>query len=412
MTIPETPSPPRRRWRYFLITLVAFAVTVALFYAEEDWRGWRAMEQCKSELEAQGVSLDWSKRIPAPVPEDENVFGVSEMQEGFTGRGEKNLTKNWPARPNNLTRTVIAQLTIGLAGVTPPVGSAVLKWGDRKQGDLKAKEEVIRLIKEAIGPVAFDPVGPVYTKRLPGEIRAVQINLQCQNQLRESDLQWLVPDFLFKNQWDSNDKLKVERTSEGSYNVTMHTPVTAAEFLKSNEPLEPEFALIRKALQRPYARIDGDYGDPFSLPIPAFVTIRTISQRLAAMAECHLLLGQPEEALGDLTLMHDLCRRVLEENKPMTLVSAMINVAVRGLAAGIIADGLKMHAWRDPQLVVLERQLDQINLLGPVKQSFETEREELWQGLGSKSVAQLEKMFKITDLVVSVPAKGHGKAKP
>src|ERR1700678_1283683 len=83
MKTSEIPSPPHHRWRNCLISLAAFAITIALFYAEEDWRGWRAMAKCKRELEAQGVTLDWSKHIPAPVPDNENVFGVPEMQQWF-----------------------------------------------------------------------------------------------------------------------------------------------------------------------------------------------------------------------------------------------------------------------------------------------------------------------------------------
>jgi hypothetical protein len=52
----------------------------------------------------------------------------------------------------------------------------------------------------------------------------------------------------------------------------------------------------------------------------------------------------------------------MEENKPMTLLAAMINVAVRGLYANVIDDGIRLQAWRDPQLSVLEEQLKQINI--------------------------------------------------
>jgi hypothetical protein len=62
-------------WRTFgrvLILLAGLATVLALFYAEENWRGKRAWEKCKSELLAQGVELDWHKFIPPPVPDEQN----------------------------------------------------------------------------------------------------------------------------------------------------------------------------------------------------------------------------------------------------------------------------------------------------------------------------------------------------
>jgi hypothetical protein len=172
----------------------------------------------------------------------------------------------------------------------------------------------------------------------------------------------------------------------------MLAPIAAAEFLKWSQQLEPEFALIRKALQRPYARMNGDYSNPSEMPIPNYVVIRKITQRLATRAESHLLLGQPEEALRDLTLIHDICR-IPEEAKPMTLVSAMINVAVRGMYASVIADGLRLQAWREPQLAALQGQLKQINLVTPVKQGFEEERFSLCHHLATDTPAQYFRNF-------------------
>ena len=50
-------------------TLVAL---FGLFFAEENWRGERAWENCHRELAAKGVELDWSKFAPPPVADDQN----------------------------------------------------------------------------------------------------------------------------------------------------------------------------------------------------------------------------------------------------------------------------------------------------------------------------------------------------
>ncbi|MEY2427823.1 MAG: hypothetical protein QOJ40_708 [Verrucomicrobiota bacterium] len=57
--------------RAFLF-LGALIVLLCLYFAEENWRGRRAWENCRRELQARGVELDWQKFIPPPVPDDQN----------------------------------------------------------------------------------------------------------------------------------------------------------------------------------------------------------------------------------------------------------------------------------------------------------------------------------------------------
>ncbi len=80
--------------RRILISLAVLATLIAIFYTEEDWRGKRAWEQCKRELEAKGEVLDWSAYIPPPVPDDQNFFKAPGINESdWVGRGSKPLEK-------------------------------------------------------------------------------------------------------------------------------------------------------------------------------------------------------------------------------------------------------------------------------------------------------------------------------
>ena len=76
-----------------------------------------------------------------------------------------------------------------------------------------------------------------------------------------------------------------------------------AKYLAWSDQFEPDFDLIREALKRPYARMDGDYSVPYEIPIPNFVAVRVVAQTLAQRAKCDLLLGQPDKALQELTLV-------------------------------------------------------------------------------------------------------------
>ena len=75
-------------------------------------------------------------------------------------------------------------------------------------------------------------------------------------------------------------------------------------------------------------------------------------------------------------MLHDL-RGILEgepTGQPITLVAAMINVAITGLYADAIADGMKLQAWQEPQLAAIQSQLQQTDLLPILAQAFQGER--------------------------------------
>ena len=152
------------------------------------------------------------------------------------------------------------------------------------------------------------------------------------------------------------------------------TELSASNYIAWSAAFEPDYEMIREALKRPAARIDGDYWRPFFLPAPNFVNYRLVSQVLAHRAKCHLLLGAPARALDDLTLLHGLNRTLVKTGKPALLVSAMIHVAISGLYADAVACGIESHSWREPELAALQKQLAEINLLPVVADSFRGER--------------------------------------
>ena len=183
--------------------------------------------------------------------------------------------------------------------------------------------------------------------------------------------------------------------------------VASAKYLAWSDQLEPDFNLIREALKRPYARMDGDYSKPYEIPIPNFVAVRVVAQTLVQRAKCDLLLGQPDKALQELTLLHDMSR-LLEgapTGKPMTLVAAMINVAITGLYVDTIAEGFQKHAWQEPQLAALQQQLKEINLSPFVAEALKAEQASLTH------TAEIIEFSKIAmpEVMFSAPPKTIGR---
>jgi hypothetical protein len=59
-------------WRVLLLVAASLVTLVALFDAEENWRGKRAWENYKEQKEARGVNFDYAKCVPPRVPDDQN----------------------------------------------------------------------------------------------------------------------------------------------------------------------------------------------------------------------------------------------------------------------------------------------------------------------------------------------------
>jgi hypothetical protein len=384
----ENPKAERRRsgkWRYALICLGALVLTLVLFYAEEDWRGKRAWEKCKRELAAKGEVLDWEALIPPPVPDDQNFFKAPKMQEWFVGRGPTELSTNLStAYTATNPPFVVAEVTVVPRASKPPVADGTMILDEN---DPALTNQFSAVIESTISPALAScmSTGPFENWILGApldRIKAAKITLLSDNKPAVKVVAKCLPEHLFRGR----NVLSVQAMGSNSFQIKLEGMLGTDLFLARTDQFEPDMRAIRAALQRPYARMEGDYNFPTESPIPNFVSVRTTVQMLADRARCHLLLDQSDKALEDLTLMHQLCR-LLEcrpTSKPMTLVAAMINVAVTGLYVSVIEDGIRLGKWQTPQLAVLEEQLKEINLAPYVVAGVEFERQTFcrWCELG------------------------------
>jgi hypothetical protein len=71
--------------RRLLLGAVWAVTLMALFYAEESWRGRHAWDKYRHGLEARGEQLDFSAFIPPPIPDDQNFAATPFVQSWFTG---------------------------------------------------------------------------------------------------------------------------------------------------------------------------------------------------------------------------------------------------------------------------------------------------------------------------------------
>lgn len=372
-----------------MIGVAVLVTVVAIFYLEEDWRGRRAWESYKSELEAKGVSLDWGRLIPSPVPDDQNFFTAStnilirfRKPQGDNETKQAELcswlrityeTNSFPVFDNTKTSPLrVADLVIisSRAAAEPKIaGHAAFELTDAQTAG-----QVQELIRKNVGRALHGPAGYQFSEFHLDKLTPARILLSADTPPPIAALENLLPSDL-----DTNlGHLRLEAgAEEGTFHVLLaDVHVTAAaDYLKWSDQYVPALDEVREALKRPYALLPGDYLQPVMVPIPNFVTLRSVCQLLAQRAQCDYLLERPEDALREMTLVHDVCRTLkrIPAGRPITLVESMINAAVTGLYSDAVGDGLRLHAWREPQLVVLQQQLEDNDVLPLVVASLHSE---------------------------------------
>lgn len=367
------PNVIRKICDWLLIGLAGVKILFLLFCLEECWRGQRMWENYKHELAVKGENLDWNAMIPPSVPDSQNFYSAPMMSAWFIQpSGDIKITDDISKRleyPVNSPEFTIAEIVFVPTGAqsNPKNAETTLRLNDPE-----SRDKALDLVKGAIGPNFFraDGTGIFVPNPLNlYQIRPLQIRLEAD---KKPDVRDLIA--LFSGGNATSHSFLFRPDGSNSWRAVTSF-FSAPDYLRWSDQFESDLDLIRDATKRPYARMDGDYRFPPAMPIPNFVNVRAVSQTLAKRAQCYLLLGQPDKALQELTLLNNL-RRTLEgapTGKPMPLVSAMINVAIVGLYVDTIGDGLRTHAWREPQLITLQEQLEGINLATVVKESFHEE---------------------------------------
>jgi hypothetical protein len=414
-----------RRIPVRLVFVAACLLTlIAIFYTEENWRGKRAWENCRKQLEAKGVDLNWKSHIPPPIPDDQNIFKAPKIAEWFVKPRQAGASNELVWKCSGMadcvgrqSSNVVAEVrVVGLHADVPAERADVIlqctqerspwAWAAFISADPVQSENLRQAVHKRLWPAAIASNGPslkgaqgyyTFLAKPPGApAPIVRVTLRTEHPDRILDpnqVAAMFPRNLFATVFPGGSDLRVEPNGTNVCDVFLRNPgvCSAADYLACTDRLEPEFEQIRSALKRPYARREGDYEHTWEVPIPNFVAVRTVAQTLAQRAQCDLLLGNPAAALRELTLLHDVSRLV--GGKPMTLVAAMINVAVTGLYTSVIAEGLQLHAWREPQLVALQQQLEGVRLLGPLVEAMDTERVSACHIFETTKPADLENIF-------------------
>jgi serine/threonine protein kinase len=243
-------------------------------------------------------------------------------------------------------------------------------------------------LKTSLGFLLYHPDNPsVGTRPKPLRITVRSASVpsvrEVENFVPRDILPWLTSSYV----------LRALPSGTNTFRVFADPPCfcPAEDYLAQTDPCKPEFDLIREALKRPYARVVGDYLSPITAGPRSFVHVRVVSQTLAQRAQCYLLLGQPDRALEELTLIHSLAAVV--QTEPFSLVAAMIESTVTRLYVNVIHDGLRLGAWREPQLVALQGQLEKIHLGALLVAGLSAEQVDICRTIETASASEFANTF-------------------
>ncbi len=138
-------------------------------------------------------------------------------------------------------------------------------------------------------------------------------------------------------------------------NIT--TEQAAAEYLAWSDQFQGDFDTITAALKRPYGRIVADYSQPFAITLPNVTTLNAVVKTLVQRAKCHLLLRQADKAWQQLSLLHDMRRMLENQGKFIIPEGDWMRREMAKHSLEVIARGLELHAWTEPQVRSLQEQL-------------------------------------------------------
>ncbi len=301
-----------RNFKKFIFGLACFATLIALFYAEEDWRGWHAWNSFKHEWEAKGEHFDLASVTPAPVPEEQNfamtpiwvesmkaVLGPKRSRQWFGDKFAEN------GRTNFTNRLLLNLQRENRWNDSPTNGD----WARGTTTDLKPWQAYYR------APAQTNRHSPIVTNEFP-------IAPQLQSPAEDVLL------------------------ALSKYNLAIEE--------------------LRQASQLPYSRFPLDYDceSPAAILLPQIAVMKgcTLVLQLRAIAELHA--GQSDKALADVELSLRLTDSIHTE--PF-LISHLVRIAMLQITLQPIFEGLAEHRWSDAQFVALDAELAKLDFLTDYK---------------------------------------------
>jgi hypothetical protein len=308
----ETPQ-KKSGWRILrrlLLALAILATLIAIFYAEEDWRGKRAWDNYQREAAARGERLDPASVIPPAVPDDQNFYFAPIVAHTLDWNRDQN-TKSAEPHVTNAANRINFDIYRGGSKIWP---NHVGNWQKGKLTDLKEWQQYFQ---------AFAQSPEAKTNGFP---------------------------------------------------VAAQPQTPAADILLALSVFDPATEELRQASRRPYARLPLDYESGFDTAgelLPCLAKVKRYGQYLSLRILAELDNGQSEPALDDVKLLLRVTDSL--RNQPY-LISHLVRMAMMSITLQPIYEGLAQQRWTDAQLLGLEQALAKQDFLADFQRAMQGEK--------------------------------------
>jgi hypothetical protein len=303
--------------RWMLIGLAGLGILVALFYAEEDWRGWHAWNKFKHQWEAKGEKFDFASIMPPSVPDDQN-FAMSPVwiaEIKYLWQSNPERAKAWYGSriDDDEVSKIASQLPVGVSGL---VGN---NWGSQKL-----------------------PATPEMSSR------------------------WTTAGATDLAPWQSYYRDLGTTTPLAGIPITPQPQSPAADVLVALSKFDPVIEQLRRDSALPYSRFPVIYTteDPAAILIPHLAVVKRYAQVSQLRATAELQNSQSDKALADVKLMFRLNDSIRNET---FLISHLVRIAVVNIALQPVWEGMAARQWSDAQLTELDSELAKLDFLADYK---------------------------------------------
>jgi hypothetical protein len=309
-----------RNLRRFLAVFASFATLIAVFYAEEDWRGRRAWKKYVRQQEAKGEKMDFAALIPPPIPDDQN-FALCPLLKpllDYTVRSE-------PPSPDDL--------------------SPRTRWLDTNGLARFHRLDLHRVVDDHLATLS-----EVDRQQLWERARVKEIKAQVEaNALTNGWINLVI--------W--RDYFQIGTNLHGAN--PSNSP--AQDVLIALRDVEPDLAELRlEAGRRPLARwaVHYDTSSPWGILMPHLSWPWKIFMLLQVRASALLAANRTDEGFADIELGIRLAESYAGE--PF-VISQLVRIQRYQMILQPVKEGQARHQFSDAQLAALQEQLQPVDML-------------------------------------------------
>lgn len=308
-------------FKRFILECACLAVLIALFYAEEDWKGKYYLEKFKRQWEAKGENFERDSVVPQPVPDDEN-FAMS------------------------------------------PVWIAEVKWSDQTEQDpgIAGAWYGNRIYSGEVSN--YFRTGPISRSAVLATNYLWMITYFPQTPDTSGD--WAAARMTDLRPWQSYYRNLGQTNPSADIAITPKPQTPAQDVLLALSKYDPLIERLRQDSKLRYSRFPIKYNarNPNLIFLPHLDAIKECAEVLELRAIAELQNGQDDKALADVKLMLRLADASRTE---AFLYSHIVRVEILQIALQPIYEGLANHEWPDSQLAELESRLSKFDFLTDYK---------------------------------------------